>query len=78
MKGLKIMTLGDLRKATQHLPDNTEIVLDEGDLDFCEARIFALLPPAHGHPWAVWIEMGQEVTLDKDLERRVDAYLDRY
>lgn len=76
MKGLRIMTLGDLRYDTKNLPDDTEIVVDGGDLEFFEIRIRNTLAPAHGHAWALCLELGQQVNLDKDLDRRIDEYLE--
>lgn len=76
MKGLPIMTLGDLRLATQNLPNETEIVVDGGDLEFFEVRIRGALAATRGHSWALWLEMGQQVNLDKDLDRRIDEYLE--
>lgn len=72
MDSLKIMTLGEFREATKDVPDDAEMVMDEGGLEFYEIRVRTVLPPNGGYPHALWLEMGQPITMDKDLHRRID------
>lgn len=67
------MTLGELREATKDLPDDTEIVLQAGDLDFYEARIDRILPPVLEHPYCLSLVMGQPINIDLDMDARLDA-----
>jgi len=68
-----VMSLGEFRELTKDLPDDAHILVDDGDLDFYEIRLRAVLPPVLDHPYAIWLEMGQAWNIDLDMDARVDA-----
>lgn len=72
------MNLGEFRKQTKDLPDDTQIVMDEGTLDFYEISIRHILSPVLEHSYAVTLEMGQPINSDLDMEHRIDAVIEYY
>lgn len=71
------MTLGEFRRMTKDLPDETDLVGEFGgdDLYFYEANIRVILPPVLEHSNAVWLTGGHPINIDLDMDARVDAYL---
>jgi hypothetical protein len=69
------MTLGEFRERTKGLPDDTDIMVDEGNLIFFEIRVRWVLPPVLDHPHCVTLEMGQSWNHELDLDARVDAQI---
>lgn len=78
------LTLGELRRLTSQLPDDTEIFVDDGSLQFFEVRLKSYgsprgaLPPVLEHPHALLLELGQVWNEERDLDHRVDAALGNY
>lgn len=73
-----LLTLGDLRRSTANLPDDTAVVIEYGDCDdFHEAsdhlRHFR---PSLDAPGALILTGGQEITKDHYLIERLDVALD--
>lgn len=68
-------TLGEFREATKDLPDDTEIFVDQGDLDFYEATVRGVLPPVLEHPYVVWLNLGQVWSHERDIDARIDGWL---
>lgn len=68
------MKLGEFRQLTKDLPDDTDLVGDAGDAEFCEFRTEQteiLLPVGVlGHPFCVIVRMGQQVWVELDLDAR--------
>lgn len=67
------MTLGELRKATANLPDDTDIFIDLGDLEWMETHLGYLLPPVLDHPWAFSLNAGQIINYEYDIDNRIDG-----
>ena len=67
------MNLGELRKATQHLPDDTDIFIDLGDLDWMESSLGYLLPPVLEHGYAFSLVVGQVWNYEYNIDDRIDA-----
>lgn len=69
------MNLGDFRKLTANLPDDSDILVDLGDLEFMEVWLERrhILPPVLDHSYAVWLSAGQVVNYELDMDARVDA-----
>jgi hypothetical protein len=80
------LTLGEFREATKDLPDDAEIYVDEGDLQYWEVRFAShrtshptgALPPVLEHPWAIALEMKQVWNQERDIDHRLDAALGNY
>lgn len=73
------MSLGEFRRLTAHLPDETDVLMDaEGELEYAEVRIHAILPPVLDHPYALLLETGQVWNEDLDLDARIDAQIGNY
>ena len=70
---VKQVNLGELREAIEGLPDDTDVVLDAGDLYFYEARVDRILPPVLDHPYCFGLVMGQPINEDLDMDARIDA-----
>lgn len=70
------MNLGEFRKRTAHLPDDTDI-LTEGDvaLYYHEGTIDHILYPVLELPYAILMGGGQPINLDLDIDNRIDAAL---
>lgn len=76
-----MLTLGDLRRKTAGLPDDTAILIEtEHCTEWCEVSDIALkyLPPVAVMevPGALILEAGQEVTEDHHIGPRFDVYLE--
>ena len=69
------MNLGEFRKRTAHLPDNTEIVQEYETLEYHETEIQWILNPVLDNPYAILLDGGQPINLDLDLDARIDAAL---
>lgn len=69
------MNLGEFRKRTANLPDDTEIVQEYEALEYHEAEIRWILFPALDNPYAILLNGGQPINLDMDLDDRIDAAL---
>lgn len=73
------VTLGDFRRKTAKLPDDTAIVIEYGNCDEfyeiseCGMRYF---PAALDAPPALTISGGQEVTEEHHLIPRLDVWLE--
>lgn len=71
------MNLGEFRKLTAGLPDDADILVELGDLEFMEVDLVQrhILPPqqALGHSYAIWLTAGQVVNDELDMDARVDA-----
>ena len=67
------MKLGELRRLLADLPDDADIFVDMGDLQFHEVRLRYKLPPVLDHSYAVILEMGQVWNAEYDLDMRLDA-----
>lgn len=74
-KPIPVFTLGQLRRMTAELPDDTAVVFMEDVDTFYEVsdspRYF---PPAGQAPGALILEWGQEITKDHDMEPRLDEW----
>lgn len=73
------VTLGDLRRKTADLPDDTAIFIEYGDCDeFYEISEVGMryFPAALDAPPALTLSGGQECTEDHHLIPRLDVYLD--
>jgi hypothetical protein len=68
-------TLGEFREATKDLPDDAELFVDDGDLQFYEVRFHGVLPPVLEHPHVVWLDMGQVWNYERDIDHRIDGWL---
>ncbi len=67
------MNLGEFRKATEHLPDNTDVLGDQGDLEMWELHLGRILPPVLDLPYAITVELGQIVNYELNIDDRIDA-----
>lgn len=67
------MNLGEFRILTEDLPDDADLLLQAGDLDFHESTLDRILPPALEHPYAVALVMKQPINSDLDMYARIDA-----
>lgn len=67
------MKLGDFRRLTQNLPDEADILVDLGDLEFMEVLHHRIYPPALEHSYAIRLVSGQVVNYELDMDARVDA-----
>jgi hypothetical protein len=67
------MNLGEFRQKTAHLPDDTDIVIHGGDLDFYEGEIDRILPPVLDHPYLIGLVECQPINEDLDMDARIDA-----
>lgn len=67
------LTLGEFRKRTEHLNDNTEIIAHAGDLEFYDTRIDYILPPI-GPSYAAVVSLvqGEVVNFELDMDTRLD------
>lgn len=80
---LKIYNLGDFRAFTKDMPDDTELAIQDADISdvigYYELQCTGptYLPPVGvlGHPGILLLDGGQHITLEKDLEHRIDVYL---
>ena len=63
-------TKGELLKALEGLPDDTELVVHGGDYEYFEMHIERRLSPVLEHPWCVTFVEGQGVTIDYDMDTR--------
>lgn len=73
------VTLGDLRRKTADLPDDTALLIEtEYCEEWCEISDPGMkyLPPSLDVPGALILDCGQEVTLDHHVGPRLDVYLD--
>lgn len=74
---VRVFTLGQLRRMTAELPDDTAVVFMEDVDAFHEVsdspRYF---PPAGQAPGALILEWGQEITEDHDMVPRLDEWLE--
>lgn len=68
------MKLGELRKLLADIPDDADVLMDEGDLQFAEVNVKYALAPVLGHPHAVLLDMGQVWNYELDLDNRIDGY----
>ena len=68
------MNLGEFREKTKDLPDDAEIFVDEGDLQFAEATFRAVLPAKLANPAAIWLQMGQIWNYERDIDTRIDEH----
>lgn len=69
------MNLGEFRKRTANLPDNTDIVQEYEALEFHETNIRWILYPVLDNPYAILLTGGQPINLDMDIDDRIDAAL---
>ncbi len=67
-----MLNLGQFREMTKALPDNTDLLMDEGDLRFAEIRVRFVLPAIYGHPPALTLEMGQVWNEELHLDARIN------
>jgi len=67
------MNLGEFRRKTKDLPDDTDLLGDAGDMEACELDSSLYLPPTLEHPPAVLVRLGQAVTIMLDVDARLDA-----
>jgi hypothetical protein len=67
------VNLGEFRKATADLPDDTDIFIDLGDLEWMETDLGYKLPPVLDHPWAISLEAGQVCNYEYDIDTRIDG-----
>lgn len=73
------VTLGDLRRMTADLPDDTAVLIEtEHCAEWCEVSAPGMkyLPPSLDAPGALILDGGQEVTEDHHIGPRFDVYLD--
>ena len=71
---LTSMKLGELRKLLADIPDDADVLMDEGDLQFAEVNVKYVLPPVLGHSHAVLLDMGQVWNYDDaNYRRRCDV-----
>lgn len=68
------MKLGELRALLKDVPDDADILIDEGDLQFAEVNLKYVLNPVLGHAHAVLLDMGQVWNYELDLDNRIDGY----
>lgn len=68
-----MMTLGELRRRTHDLPDDTQILGDLGDLQMWDLTLGMTLPPVLNHPWAITLQLGQVWNYELDIDARIDA-----
>lgn len=68
-----MMTLGQLRESTKHLPDDTQVLGDHGDLEMHDLQIGMILPPVLDHPFVVTLRLGQVWNEELDIDARIDA-----
>jgi hypothetical protein len=64
------MELGEFRKLTKNLPDNTEVTVCDGIDTFEVYNHFGLYPPTTDYTTLIMLDMGQIVELQFDLENR--------
>jgi hypothetical protein len=69
------MKLGEFRNLTRDLPDDTDILVNEGDLQFAEVDIDHILPPVLEHSNVILLGSGQVWNYELDLDARLDAHL---
>lgn len=70
---MRLTTLGQIRQQTEHLPDETHVLIDMGDLDMHEASVQFVLPAVLNHPPALILQMGQVWNYELDIDARIDA-----
>jgi hypothetical protein len=71
---MDIMTLGQFREATDHLPGDTQIMVEnEEALKFFSMHILYVLPPVLDHPSLLLFECGQSWNYELDIDMRIDA-----
>lgn len=72
------LTLGELRKAIDGLPDDYEVMLcnaEVDDIEIEEAQIDGMYPPsATGSPGLFILRGGQIITSEYDYHNRMDAH----
>jgi hypothetical protein len=70
------MKLGEFRRRTVDLPDDTELVMDT-DIEFQwgEVGINFILAPVLDLPGVVMLEAGQIVNAELDLDIRYDVHI---
>lgn len=69
------ITVGELRKAIEGVPDEYEVMLEDADVDDCEIssiRVNHLYPPFEGAPGLLVMGGGQIVTYEYGYEERMD------
>jgi len=69
------MKLKDFRELTHNLPDDTELMVDEGNLVLLETYIRAILPATSDNPSVIWLQTGQCFNFELDIDNRIDKYL---
>lgn len=69
------MNLGEFRRLTADLPDESDLLMELGDLEFMELSHKRNLPPVLEHSYAIWLSAGQVVNYELDMDARVDAHL---
>lgn len=69
------MTLGDLRALTENLGDEVELVVHAGDLEWHEVSVDHIFAATSRQMTAISFVMGQVITLEKNLHRRLDVKL---
>lgn len=78
-KGWSI-TVGDLRRAIDGVPDDYEVMLENaevGDIEIANVNIEALLPPsATGSPGLMILGGGQILNSEYDYDNRLDAHME--
>lgn len=69
------MNLGEFRRLTKDLPDDADILGNPGGGEISEIHtdVTQVLPPVLEHPYAVILNLGQQVWIELDLDARRDA-----
>lgn len=67
------MNLGEFRRRTSQLPDDTDLLGDLGDLEMHELTISHIFSPVLEHSFAVVLVFGQVVNYELDIDDRIDA-----
>lgn len=76
---LRVMTLGDFRRMTKALPDETVMVVESTEYQFTyyeTAEQIKSFPASLDAPPAIILNAGQEITEDHHLIPRLDVWLE--
>lgn len=70
------MKWGELKTLLKDVPDDADLLVDEGELEFAEITLRWILPPVLEHPYAVTFDVDHVCNIELDMDARVDARLD--
>lgn len=69
----QMLTMGEFRKRTAHVPDDAYLVADEGDCEAWDLQVNQIYPPVLDQPYLVVLGLGQIWSEELDYHHRIDA-----